>query len=71
MKRLATVAARILDRVLAPLAPAAGLTARIVVRYGAGLAGATCLVVGFAKLAEPAGWLAAGALLLILDRKVP
>ena len=71
MKRLTTIASRLLNRVLAPLALVAGLTARVALRYGAGLAGAACLVVGFAKVTEAAGWLAAGALLMVLDRKVP
>lgn len=71
MKSLAAYASRTLDRVLTPLAPAAGWTARVAMRFGVGLVGAACVVVGFAQLAEPLGWLAAGALLLLLDRKVP
>lgn len=71
MKRARALAARVLDRVLAPFAPAAGFGAKVLLRYGAGLAGAVCLVVGFAKLDERAGWIVAGALLLVLDRKVP
>lgn len=71
MKRIAAFASRILDRAFAPLAPVAGWTARVAVQFGIGLAGAVCIVVGFTKITEAAGWLAAGALLLALDRKVP
>lgn len=71
MKQLRALATRTLDRLFAPLAPVAGWTARVAVRYGAGLVGGVCVVVGFAKITEPAGWLAAGGLLLMLDRKVP
>lgn len=71
MKRAAAFATRLLDRALAPLAPAAGWSARVALRYGAGLAGAVCLVVGFAQISVAAGWIVAGGLLLVLDRKVP
>lgn len=62
---------RTLDVVVAAAAVAAGWSARQLVRYGVGLLGSACVVVGCSLIYAPAAWLAAGALLLALDRKVP
>ncbi len=60
-----------MKRIVGAFAAAAGFVARLLVLYGIGAAAGVCIVVGAALIYAPAAWLAAGGLLLLLDRKVP
>lgn len=60
-----------MKRLTGAFAAAAGFCARLIVLYGVGVAAAACIVIGAALIYVPAAWLAAGGLLLLLDRKVP
>lgn len=49
----------------------AAAAAGAAVRSLPGLAGAVAVTVGVWQVAEPAGWVVAGAFLLLTDRRVP
>lgn len=69
LRRLGFYSVGFLAAFLGHLLRGAGIVGKLFAAVGPGLAGSAAIIYGASLIYPPAGWLAAGAFLLLLDRR--